>query len=216
MFSTLIYLSLIYSVLNDYDLENGHIKFFHKISKGEEYIFYIKASNDEKLEIKLDMDYINNKPFDKIFINEYPSRNSSSIHENYYNVSTSQKDGNTFISETYSVLNSSTKFVSVQMIPDYDIRKFRILIKVSRKSILNIVLLGTLVPLCFSIIVFTILFIILMKREKKKLAKQNNQFIAPPQPKYDPEQPQDYLLFHPSKSQVPLQPQLNQIPLHDN
>ena len=51
MISILIFLSLFYSVLNDYDLSNGGYKRLREMSKGKEYIFYIRASKEEKLKI---------------------------------------------------------------------------------------------------------------------------------------------------------------------
>ena len=159
------------------------------------------------------MDYTFIKPFDKICINEYSSRNSSSIRENYFNVSSSIKKGRTYISKTYSVRNSSTNFVSVKITPDYDIRYFSITIHVEGKPIILIILLSINIPLISLMFIFGIVCVILTERKKRILAKQNNQIIASPQPENDPEEPQDYLLFHRSPPEDPPQLQLKEIPL---
>ena len=70
MISILIFLSLTSSILNyySYDLTDGIAKEINKLSKGVDYYFYIEATEDQKLNIEMNMDCISNNPFSYIYI----------------------------------------------------------------------------------------------------------------------------------------------------
>ena len=69
MISILILLSLTSSVLNEtFNLENGKAKEIPKLSKDAKYYFLIKATEDQKLNIEMNMDCISNNPFSYIYI----------------------------------------------------------------------------------------------------------------------------------------------------
>lgn len=188
MISILIFLSLTTSILNNpYDLKDGRAFERSKLSKGTEYSFFIKADEDQDLNIEIYMDYMPNKPFSEIYIYEYAFRNSIHIRSNDYYVFPSTKNGKTYISKTYSVWNSLTSYVSIKITPDYDITNFKIIVNVSGLSTTTIILLSTLIPFFCCIIICIVIVVIIRKSHTSKLAAQN-QLIASAQPTYVPAQ----------------------------
>lgn len=194
MISILIFLSLIFSISSmEYNLINGHIKDIPQLSKGINYYFYIEASEPQRLNIELYMDSSDNMPFDNIYINEYSSRDGDYISHDFHNVYLLlDEDGTSFISETYSVRSSSTKFVSVQIFPDYDVYNFKILIDVSSTSIVTKILVATLIPLFVCVICCVLVFKMLRKKPVSDLDKQNNKFITSTQADSSSAQPKSH------------------------
>ena len=204
MISILIFLSLTSSILNvEYNIEDGEAKELSKLSKGTEYSFSIRADEDQKLKIEMYMDYMDNKPFSKIYIYEYAFRNSFNTHSTYYYVYPSTKNGKTYISNTYSVWYSSTSYVSIDITPDYEITNFKIIVTVSGLSTTAIILLSTLIPFFCCVIICIILVVVLSRRRTMKLGTQN-QLIASAQPNYIPTQP---IYVSPQPVYAPVQPQ---------
>ena len=205
MISILIFLSLTSSILNyvSYDLTDGEAKEISKLSKGIDYYFYIEANEDQKVNIEINMDYISNQPFSYLYIYEHSTRYGYITRSAYYNVYNSTKNGKIFISQTYSVSRSLTSYVSIKITPDYDITHFKITVDVSGLSTLAIVLLSTLIPLFFCVIICIVIFVVLKKRRTINVATQN-QLIASTQPNYVPAQP---LYVPPQPGYAPVQPQ---------
>ena len=204
MISILIFLSLTSSILNvEYNIEDGEAKELSKLSKGTEYSFSIRADEDQKLKIEMYMDYMDNKPFSKIYIYEYAFRNSFNTHSTYYYVYPSTKNGKTYISKTYSVWYSSTSYVSIDITPDYEITNFKIIVTVSGLSTTAIILLSTLIPFFCCVIICIVIVVVIRKSHRTKLATQN-QLIAPAQPTIVAAQP---LYASPQPVYAPVQPQ---------
>ena len=204
MISILILLSLTSSVLNEeFDLKDGKAKEFDQLYKYKDYHFYIKATDNQVLKIEIYMDNMSKKPFDYISIAEYDTKSGDSLRSNNYYVFTSQKNGKTFISQTYSVWCSSTNYVLIAITPSYDVINFKITVNISGLSTLTIILLSTLIPFFWCVIICIILVVVLRKRRTINLATQN-QLVASAQPTYVPAQP---LYVSPQPVYAPIQPQ---------
>lgn len=223
MFSLLIFLTLTCSILNvEYDLDSGSIKYIGSLNKNTKYAFYIKAEDGESLEIKIYMDYMSTKPFDRLVIDELLSKQGTSVNYDSIYVTNSKENGMTVISKTYSVWSSLTKYVEIKITPNYNISNFKILVTVSGTTTSTIILLATLLPFLFCLIFFIVIFIICrIIYKKNQSTKYNNlgnqplytqtQYASPQiqlPPQY-PSQPQysSQMQYLPQQQYAPIQPQ---------
>ena len=91
-----------------YDLSNGESKKINNLKSGGIYIFYVPAKEEQKVNINLTTNYINNNPFKKLEISEYLLRennfNDKSTKIQSISKTTKTSNNELISSFTYTVL----------------------------------------------------------------------------------------------------------------
>ena len=129
--ATFITMALLSSILcKSYDLVNGTQLLVSKLKAKEKYIFYIEAIQCYEVTFNLATKFTGNimTLFDiYMYIYEFSSRSSSSyLNKKYYPFIPNYKGNEITDHLDYLIIREDTKFLAIEIIPDYDIDYMKI------------------------------------------------------------------------------------------
>ena len=125
-FITMVLLSSI--LCKSYDLVNGTNLLVSKLKAKENYIFYIEVIQYYQAKFSLAMKSTGSKPLSNVYVYEYSSRSSSSyLNKKSYSVTTRNIGNELSYSLDYLIIKEDTKFLAIEIIPDYDMDYMKII-----------------------------------------------------------------------------------------
>ena len=125
LFITMVVLNSILS--ESYDLVNGTEKQISELKTKENYKLYIEAIKYYGATISLAMKSTSSEPLNYIYVYEY-SKNITLryLRKNSYSVSTKKINNELIFSLDYLVDDQNTKYLAIEIIPDYDMDYMKI------------------------------------------------------------------------------------------
>ena len=126
--TTFITMALLSPILcKSYDLVNGKQLLVSGLKSKENYIFYIEVIQYYEAKFNLTTKFTGNINFLNIFVYEYSSRSSSSyLNQKYYREIPSYTYNELTYSLNYLIIQEDTKFLAIEIIPDYDMDYMKI------------------------------------------------------------------------------------------